>query len=333
MAQLFERPNRAREAGVLLLLGLCLMILIFWPEFKAGITGMCETWLASDLCHNEDLRSAVGGTLWGAAFLPLVMYVQYLYPAKDQPLISVGLIQDFIWYLVLRIYKVTLLVWFAAVLFTFFDTYLYFLRIGWLDQLAVPVQVVLVVLCVDLLAWFRHWLHHKIPLLWEFHKFHHAQREMNFFCEIRVHPLESISARLIELIPFYSLGLDVGLPSYAAYSILTRWQGHLVHSNVRGTFGWLRYVFVNPQSHRIHHSNEQQHQDKNFATIFSFWDFLFRTQHLNFNEYPDTGVDDASYPYSNDVSVSGLVKSTVAELLYPIVRIAHGRGAVARRTG
>ncbi|WP_456669859.1 sterol desaturase family protein [Bradyrhizobium sp. USDA 3240] len=31
----------------------------------------------------------------------------------------------------------------------------------------------------------------------------------------------------------------------------------------------------NPQWHRIHHSVEMEHQDKNFAAFFPFWDILF----------------------------------------------------------
>ena len=319
----FDDIFRWREFALLGIIAGCLLLLVYWEEFRNLAYTLCYSFEGGGICENSVIRSAVGGTLWGAAFLPIVLYTQYWLPAKDQPLISAGFLQDFIWYLLLRFYKVFVLVWFSALLYTFYDNHLPFLRSQWIHDAPIAVQVVLVLLLVDLLAWIRHLLHHKIPILWEFHKFHHSQRQMNFFCEIRVHPVESISARLIEFIPFYSLGLDIALPTYAALEIARRWQGHLVHSNVRGTFGWLRFIFVNPQSHRIHHSNEIRHQDKNYATVFSFWDFLFRTQYLKFDEYPDTGVDDPDYPYEEKLSIPAFARSTLSQFIYPFITASH----------
>ena len=45
-----------------------------------------------------------------------------------------------------------------------------------------------------------------------------------------------------------------------------------------------------PQYHRIHHSIEPRHQDKNFGVLLTVWDRLFGTMNRNYDEYPATGV-------------------------------------------
>jgi sterol desaturase/sphingolipid hydroxylase (fatty acid hydroxylase superfamily) len=61
----------------------------------------------------------------------------------------------------------------------------------------------------------------------------------------------------------------------------------------------LRYVFVEPRYHRVHHSLETRHWDKNFASLFPFWDIIFGTAYFPArSEYPKTGLLDASEPPS-----------------------------------
>jgi sterol desaturase/sphingolipid hydroxylase (fatty acid hydroxylase superfamily) len=56
-------------------------------------------------------------------------------------------------------------------------------------------------------------------------------------------------------------------------------------------FGPLRHVLVDNRFHRIHHSLEERHFDKNFGITFSLWDQLFRTAHFpSANEWPDVGI-------------------------------------------
>ncbi len=39
----------------------------------------------------------------------------------------------------------------------------------------------------------------------------------------------------------------------------------------------LRWTFVTPDMHRIHHSEEIQEQSMNFGEIFPWWDCVFHT--------------------------------------------------------
>ncbi|MEZ5599102.1 MAG: hypothetical protein R3E84_22460 [Pseudomonadales bacterium] len=49
-------------------------------------------------------------------------------------------------------------------------------------------QILFAILVVDLLNWFHHFVKHSAD--WAFHAVHHAQREMNFFTCLRVHPID-----------------------------------------------------------------------------------------------------------------------------------------------
>jgi sterol desaturase/sphingolipid hydroxylase (fatty acid hydroxylase superfamily) len=65
--------------------------------------------------------------------------------------------------------------------------------------------------------------------------------------------------------------------------------------NVRWQMGWASVLWCSPQVHRIHHSLEPQHFDKNFAFVFPLWDVLFGTYcPPKRNEFPATGVEGES---------------------------------------
>ena len=48
-------------------------------------------------------------------------------------------------------------------------------------------------LAYELAYWFGHFLFHRIPALWEFHKVHHSAEVMTTFTELRQHPVEILA--------------------------------------------------------------------------------------------------------------------------------------------
>lgn len=70
-----------------------------------------------------------------------------------------------------------------------------------------------------------------------------------------------------------------------------RLWGFVNHANVRLGFGPLTSFVAGPQWHRIHHSVEAEHRDKNFSTFFPFIDRMFGTYYAPApDEYPATGI-------------------------------------------
>ena len=51
----------------------------------------------------------------------------------------------------------------------------------------------IIVLVGDFLAFYLHYLQHKIPLLWQFHKVHHAGEVMHPLSNFREHPIDNLT--------------------------------------------------------------------------------------------------------------------------------------------
>jgi sterol desaturase/sphingolipid hydroxylase (fatty acid hydroxylase superfamily) len=147
---------------------------------------------------------------------------------------------------------------------------------------------------------FFYWYHrtaHRIPFLWELHKLHHMDPELDVLTINRDNWLDAVYAATALAIPAgFFLKLDnlnpveLGLSSgviVAAFSALLSME----HMNVRLQVGKASLFYCSPQVHRIHHSRLPQHFDKNFAAAFPLWDVLFGTYYAPArDEFPPTGV-------------------------------------------
>ena len=151
------------------------------------------------------------------------------------------------------------------------------------------VYTIFAVLVTDLGVFFAHYLLHKIPVLWEFHKAHHLAEGLNPITGFRYHPID---IGLKQTMKIFFMGIYMGIFSYFVNqeikaitiagllisSFLYRFIIHLRHSHIWISFGWhLSHIFQSPAMHHIHHSEKIEHYDKNFGLIFSFWDYIFGT--------------------------------------------------------
>ena len=55
------------------------------------------------------------------------------------------------------------------------------------------VKVAVTVLIFDFAIWAQHLITHKVPVLWRFHRVHHADRDIDVSTAIRFHPVEILS--------------------------------------------------------------------------------------------------------------------------------------------
>src|SRR5262249_44275263 len=120
-------------------------------------------------------------------------------------------------------------------------------------------------------------------------------------------------------LPLMMLAIDP--PAIVLLSLFRQWYGRLNHSNVKTNLGPLRYLLVTPQSHRIHHSIEPQHFDRNYGGFFSFWDYLFGTQYREYGEYPDTGILDENFPHEVSYGAWSLILTPLTQTLYPFKKL------------
>lgn len=142
----------------------------------------------------------------------------------------------------------------------------------------------------DLLFYWYHRAQHAISWLWPLHELHHSDAELNVTTSMRSYWLEYPIQVLLISLPVQLL-VGVSVPT-AAWSLLmtTSWL-YVTHTNVRLRMGPLTPVICGPQLHRIHHSIEPRHQNKNFAQFFPVIDVLFGTYYKpGRDEFPATGT-------------------------------------------
>ncbi len=142
----------------------------------------------------------------------------------------------------------------------------------------------------DFASYVVHYLQHKIPVLWEFHKVHHSATELNPITQYRIHPLELIVNNLKAIIV---IGLVAGIFDYLSVHridkltfigvnifsfVFLTFGANLRHSHIKFTyFNFLEYFFISPFQHQIHHSDNPIHFDKNMGSKLAIWDWMFGT--------------------------------------------------------
>jgi sterol desaturase/sphingolipid hydroxylase (fatty acid hydroxylase superfamily) len=276
--------------------------------------------LESLLQHLESYAVAAGRIIlfnpWFYLGVAVILVLEHIIPARrDQRLLSAGFAEDLLWFGVDGAFRVALVPAYAALLATVYERYLSALTVEAVAAWPAAAAGVFSFVMIDFLGWFHHWVRHKVTAFWYFHTVHHSQREMNLFTDLRVHVVERLVALTLTFIPLAMLGVDFPTGLYIAFAIT--WYTRLYHANIRTNYGFLKHVMVTPQSHRIHHSIEPRHQDKNFGVVLTVWDRLFGTLHSNYDEYPNTGVADDRFPAGRSKGLLGALRRVWGQFWFP----------------
>jgi sterol desaturase/sphingolipid hydroxylase (fatty acid hydroxylase superfamily) len=128
------------------------------------------------------------------------------------------------------------------------------------------------VLAADLAEYVLHRAQHHSPLLWRLHALHHSDPCMNASSARRHHWGSSLLSVIVTT-PVTAVLLHPSTADVAVYATVSLWV-IVCHSNLPLHLGPLNRVLNSPNFHRIHHSREAEHFDRNFANIFSIWDTL-----------------------------------------------------------
>ncbi len=268
----------------------------------------------------SNILDAIHGAPIFLAMAGGILLLQKYRPANaSQPIFSVSLFNDFLWFWATWWLIVYITNPFHRFLqFDVFQTFFATFSLTTFLTTPIAAQIVIAILAQDFIRWFHHWARHKVPLFWQFHAVHHSQTEMTFLSDYRVHPVDRLFSTLAGFVPFgILLPIGIAVPTAVVWGFILGWHQNLYHSNVRMNFGILRYVFVTPQSHRVHHSILPEHRDTNFGVLFCFWDRLFGTHKEVGDEYPPTGIPDTSFPMETSLNPVVLVRTFVMQWLYP----------------
>jgi sterol desaturase/sphingolipid hydroxylase (fatty acid hydroxylase superfamily) len=252
--------------------------------------------------------------------VPFLLLLEYLFPCDPvQPLINKGFLQDAVWFVAAAPTKILLLGVASDFLRGLYDRHLAFLTIAGADAWPRALQVIAALVVTEFLFWVSHVIRHKVLTLWFFHAVHHSQKELNAFTEDRSHFVDRLAASLVMFVPFYVFQVP-NLYAVAVVGLYIAIHSRFVHVNAKINLGWLGWVVASPQFHRVHHSADPAHMDKNFAGVLSMFDYLFGTACPVRDVYPETGIYDAHFPTEDKTRVLRLPKNWLLQTVFPFVQ-------------
>lgn len=177
---------------------------------------------------------------------------------------------------------------------------------GWA---AAGVATAILFLVYEFAYWLDHYLMHRVPWLWHFHKVHHQAESLSLLTNFRVHPVETIGfanllalmlglAQALLLAAFGTAATPLGIGGTNLLLIVTAATlTHLQHSHFWITLGprWGRWLLA-PAHHQIHHSDDPRHFNRNLGDTLAIFDRLFGTFWMPAptREVTRFGVDDGT---------------------------------------
>ena len=177
-------------------------------------------------------------------------------------------------------------------------------------------RILVGLLLLDVWTYTWHRLNHVMPVLWRFHRLHHADREMNVTTANRFHLVEILLSSTLRLpllallgqglawlaarvtrpkgailrmalanlrLPLLAL-LGLRIEEVALYDLLLFAVVQFQHANIAlpdPVDRVVRWFIVTPHLHKVHHSVVRAEADSNFSSLLSCWDRVFRTLRLS----------------------------------------------------
>jgi sterol desaturase/sphingolipid hydroxylase (fatty acid hydroxylase superfamily) len=134
---------------------------------------------------------------------------------------------------------------------------------------------------VILLDFVQYWIHrsfHGASWLWRIHQVHHSDPDFDVSTGVRFHPLEVFLSQAVHLGAIALLSPPpVSMVASQVLTVVLNFSTHANASLPEGIERLVRYIFVSPDLHRIHHSWEMAEQQLNFGQTFTWWDRMFGT--------------------------------------------------------
>jgi sterol desaturase/sphingolipid hydroxylase (fatty acid hydroxylase superfamily) len=185
-------------------------------------------------------------------------------------------------------------------------------RNGWgllkMTQLPLALDLLFSVVLLDYTLYLWHYLTHKVPFLWRFHRAHHVDLDLDASTALRFHAGELLLSVPWRAAQVYLLGISP--LALALWQTLTLMEIMFHHSNLRLPLELERRlcrIIVTPRMHGIHHSIVRDETDSNWSTIFSWPDYLHGTIRLN---VPQDAITIGVAPYQDpaELTLGGILE-------------------------
>ncbi len=206
----------------------------------------------------------------------VIVALEHMFPyTPGQRLLREGFWNDLFLYTVVQNYLLGLLI-FGIIRSV--DSVTEMSRHGYIAAWPIGLQLLLSLLTHDVYIYWFHRLQHRNKWLWRIHEAHHSARSVDWLSGARSHALEILINQTIEFTPLVLLGANPKV--ILLKGMIDAIWGMYIHSNINMRTGPLRYLINGPEMHRWHHATDGEAHNRNFATKFAVWDWIFGTAFL-----------------------------------------------------
>lgn len=135
-------------------------------------------------------------------------------------------------------------------------------------------QVILAILVIEVLDYWRHRLDHQVNWLWPLHLVHHTPETMNAIKSARNHFSDIVFRHVLAYIPVLLLGAPAeAIVWHAAAVALLGIPGH---ANIAYRLpAWMDHWVMTPAYHRVYHSCHLPWGNSNYTNLFPLIDKVF----------------------------------------------------------
>lgn len=242
--------------------------------FQAGIFSDLINFIKDYLSgmNNSEIISTV--IIISTAFLFIILERFFPY-TKGQKVLREGFFDDLALYSIAQSYILGIIIF--GFIIRFIDNSTGISRLNLFEDVPVWLQLLFFLVTHDLYIYWMHRWQHKNKYLWRIHEAHHSPKKVDWLSGSRSHALEILLNQTIEFLPIVLLGSPVEVVAYKA--MISAVWGMYIHSNLNLQTGNLQKIINGPEMHRWHHSTGKG-RNRNFATKFAFWDWIFGTAYL-----------------------------------------------------
>jgi len=194
---------------------------------------------------------------------------------KGQRVFREGFVDDFVFYNIAQNYILGIIIF--GFIIKYIDSTTGLSRMSLFEDIPIWAQLVFFTLTHDFYIYWMHRWQHSNKWLWRIHEAHHSPRKVDWLSGVRSHPLEILLNQTIEFMPIILLGAPLEVVAYK--SVISAVWGMHIHANLNLNIGNLQKIINGPEMHRWHHTTGKG-RNRNFATKFAFWDWIFGTAYL-----------------------------------------------------
>lgn len=152
---------------------------------------------------------------------------------------------------------------------------------------------------IDGSRYWVHYAHHRVSILWKFHRVHHSSETLDASSGLRMHAVDFIQ---LGLIPIFWFGLLFDISAWEEWLLPSALSVGIIfdafqHSSLRFPLqnpvckAWHRFL-NNPHFHAWHHIKDAQLCDGNYGNVLLVWDRIFRTDVTKEALPPEFGITD-----------------------------------------